>query len=222
MAVANARTLSVTGIAWPSPNNPNNPTVTVPDGSTGVVLNVTVTGSTAPSFVSILPAGTPLTSHASRVQPQLHHRSDGSEPRLCAARPGRRRPRRRDHIFNLQGNVQVIVDLEGYFTAPADRASGSRFFPVVPHRILDTRANIGGFSAPIGANQSISVPVTGQGGVLDGGTRRGDEHDRHRTDGAKCPHRVSLQLELAAHHVEPQLHRWPDGRQPGVRANRED
>ena len=57
--VANARTLSVTGIAWPSPNNPNSPTVTVPDGSTGVVLNVTVTGSTLPSFVSILPAALP-------------------------------------------------------------------------------------------------------------------------------------------------------------------
>ena len=125
-------------------------------------------------------------------------------------------------IFNLQGNVQVIVDLEGYFTAPADRASGSRFFPVVPHRILDTRANIGGFSAPIGANQSISVPVTGQGGVLDGGT---NVVMNTTVTGPTAPSVLTVfPSNLSSPPTTSNLNytAWPDGRQPGVRANRED
>jgi hypothetical protein len=69
-------------------------------------------------------------------------------------------------FFNSVGTVQVVVDLEGYFTAAGD-GSGSRFFPVVNHRILDTRANIGGFFQPIGAAQSIAVATTGRGGVID-------------------------------------------------------
>ena len=168
--VANARTLTVAGIDWqnPSPvNNANSPTV--PNGSTGVVLNVTVTGSTALSNVSILPAAAPLTAPPSVSN--LNFTAGQTVPNLVnVALPIGTGTAGAITIFNSQGKVQVIVDLEGYFTAPADRASGSRFFPVVPHRILDTRANIGGFSAPIGANQSISVPVTGQGGVLDGST----------------------------------------------------
>jgi hypothetical protein len=70
-------------------------------------------------------------------------------------------------FFNAAGSVQVIVDLQGYFTAAGD-TTGSRYFPVVNHRILDDRFNIGGFYGPIGQNQSSSVAVVGQGGVLDG------------------------------------------------------
>jgi len=43
------------------------------------------------------------------------------------------------------------------------------YHPLVPERILDTRAGIGGFSGPVGAQASIAVAVTGVGGVPSGG-----------------------------------------------------
>jgi hypothetical protein len=139
----------------------------VPSGATAAVLNVTVTGGTAPSFLTVYPADEdrPVVSNlnfaAGQTVPNLVvvKLSDASDP----ISPGAVK------IYNDAGSVQVIVDVAGYFTAAGD-ASGSRFFPVVDHRILDTRTNTGGFAAPIGAGQSIPVAVTGQGGVVDGAT----------------------------------------------------
>ena len=56
------------------------------------------------------------------------------------------------------------------FLATADpvattTANGGRFTSLTPARILDTRTGTGGFSAPIGPGQSISVQGTGVGGV---------------------------------------------------------
>ena len=41
----------------------------------------------------------------------------------------------------------------------------TRYVPVAPARILDTRNGTGGFSQPVGPGQSIDVQVTGVGGV---------------------------------------------------------
>jgi hypothetical protein len=43
--------------------------------------------------------------------------------------------------------------------------AGGRYVALTPARILDTRSGTGGFTTPVGAGQSISVPVTGVGGV---------------------------------------------------------
>jgi subtilisin family serine protease len=49
-------------------------------------------------------------------------------------------------------------------TLPAQSPSGL-YHPLPPARILDTRNGTGGFSSPVGPNGTISVPVTGVGGV---------------------------------------------------------
>ncbi len=131
----------------------------VPASATGVVLNVTVTGATAPSFLTVYPDQT-----TEPVVSNLNYGPGQTVPNLVNAKLGADGA---VSIANAAGSVQVIVDLEGYFTASGD-TSGSRFFPLVNHRILDTRSNIGGYYTPVGPNASIPVTVVGQGGVLDG------------------------------------------------------
>ena len=124
-----------------------------------MVLNVTVTGATAPSFLTVYPDQT-----TEPVVSNLNYGPGQTVPNLVNAKLGADGA---VSIANAAGSVQVIVDLEGYFTASGD-TSGSRFFPLVNHRILDTRSNIGGYYTPVGPNASIPVTVVGQGGVLDG------------------------------------------------------
>ncbi|HEY5173160.1 MAG TPA: hypothetical protein VIK54_15655, partial [Acidimicrobiia bacterium] len=136
------------------------PGVPVPPAATAVVLNVTVTSPTAKSYVTAYPEGVnprPTASNLNFVARQ-------TVPNLVTVQVGSGGG---VSFFNEAGSVQVVVDLEGYFTNVGN-AGGSRFFPVVDHRILDTRANIGGFFNPIGAGQAIAVAATGQGGVIDG------------------------------------------------------
>jgi subtilisin family serine protease len=145
------------------PGEVRNLTVTgvdsVPANAAGVVLNVTVTEGSQPSFLTVYPSGegTPNASNVNFVANQtianLATVQVGSGGQIA--------------IHNQFGTVQVVVDLQGYFTAPGV-TSGSRFFPVVDHRILDTRYNIGGFYTPVGPKSSITVGVVGHGGVLDG------------------------------------------------------
>ena len=136
-----------------------------------VVLNVTVTQPTAPSFLTVYPDGesTPNASNVNFVAGQ-------TVANLVTVKVGNEGVPLTGvvDIHNEFGSAQVVVDLEGYFTA-AGVTTGSRFFPVVDHRILDTRNNIGGFGAtsydaPIGPATSIPVAVVGQGGILDGAT----------------------------------------------------
>jgi hypothetical protein len=163
-----SRTLPITGIDWPSGST----TVNVPDTATGVVLNVTVTGPTAGSFLTVYPASLSSPPTASN----LNFTKGQTVPNLVSAQLGAvgTGPTLGVNIFNAGGSVQVIVDLEGYFTA-LQNTSGARFFPLVaPRRILDTRANIGNVGppgnafTPVGSNTSIPAAIVGQGGVLDG------------------------------------------------------
>jgi hypothetical protein len=53
--------------------------------------------------------------------------------------------------------TSVIADVVGYYTA-SPPASGGKFTPVSPKRVLDTREGAG---VPVGAGQTINVAVTG-------------------------------------------------------------
>jgi hypothetical protein len=126
-----------------------------PTGAQAVVLNVTVTNTTGNSALIVYPAGSaqPLASNLNWT-------------------PGRTVPNRvvvplgalgQISIYNYTGNVDVIVDVNGYITDSS--LSGAVFFSLAPSRILDTRNGTGGFSSPVGPNSSIAVTVAGQGGV---------------------------------------------------------
>jgi hypothetical protein len=139
----------------------------VPSTATGVVVNVTVTGPTASSFVTVYPANLTSVPNVSN----LNFSKGETIPNLVSVQLGQigTSAQKGINFFNAGGTVQVIVDLEGYYAPGNASGLGSRFFPVVDHRILDTRSNIGGVPpGPISAGTPISVPIVGQGGVLDG------------------------------------------------------
>ncbi len=121
-------------------------------GVGAVVMNVTVTGPTAMSYLTVFPDG-----EAMPLASNLNFAAGDTVPNLVTAKLG---AGGRVDFFNAAGSVQVIADVAGWYddgTSP----TGALYHPVAPGRILDTR-NGGG---PLGASASTELQVAGQGGV---------------------------------------------------------
>jgi hypothetical protein len=131
-------------------------------GVSAVVLNATVTGPTAPSFLSVYPAGgtVPFVSNlnygpgatvANMVTVAL-----GSGGRLA--------------VFNNLGSTHVIFDVVGYYAA-AGGTLGARFVGINPQRAFDTRDGTGGITAgALGPGETLHVKLTSLAGVPATGT----------------------------------------------------
>ncbi|MGO4652194.1 RHS repeat-associated core domain-containing protein [Arthrobacter sp. 2RAF22] len=65
---------------------------------------------------------------------------------------------------NSSGTVQIIADTSGYFLGGTATVPGA-FSAQTPFRQLDTRNGTGGVNGPVGPGQTISVKVTGRGGL---------------------------------------------------------
>lgn len=126
-------------------------------GVEAVILNVTATNPTAPSYLTVFPAGSsaPLASNLNYV-------------------PGQTTPNRvvvalgtggMVSLYNAAGKVDVIADVGAWFTDTTAGGTGSSFTPLTPTRLLDTRNGTGGYSSPLGPNQSIALTVADAGGV---------------------------------------------------------
>ena len=123
-------------------------------GVTAVIVNVTVTGPTAASHLTVYPsgAGLPLASNLNFVTGQ-------TVPNLVAVKVG---ADGNVNVRNNSGSTHVIFDVVGWYEA----ASGDVLNPLAPVRILDTRFGPQGAPpGPVGASTSITVDVTGAGGV---------------------------------------------------------
>ena len=118
-------------------------------GVTAVVMNVTVTRTTASSYLTVYPAGTarPVASNlnwvAGQTVPNLVEVAIGTGGQVTA--------------YNLAGTVDVIFDVAGYVSTTAAGPDGL-FNALVPARILDTRT-----STQVGPGQTLDVQVTGKG-----------------------------------------------------------
>jgi hypothetical protein len=128
-----------------------------PAGASAVVLNVTVTNTTAASYLTVYPAGAtrPLAS-------SLNWAAGKTIPGLVTVQVGTGGA---ITIFNGVGSTDVVVDLEGYFAAPSGTAGGE--VALTPARITDTRTGSGRPNAgsTLGVGGTITVQVTGAGGV---------------------------------------------------------
>ena len=123
-------------------------------GVEAVVLNVTVTNATAPSYITVFPAGTaqPVASNVNFVAGQ-------TVPNRVIVKVG---TGGMVSFFNAAGNVALIADVNGWFTdGTTSNASGDVFTGTEPNRIMDTRQG----GSPIGPGQTIHMNVAGQGGV---------------------------------------------------------
>jgi streptogramin lyase len=130
-------------------------------GVAAVVLNATVTGASAGSFLSIWPAGVPQPAVSN-----LNYGPGDTVPNLVTVGVG---SGGRVRALNGAGQAHVVFDVAGYY---ADEAGpfGSRYVPVDPARLFDTRTGDGGVPAgPVGPGRSIAVDVTGAGDAPDNG-----------------------------------------------------
>src|SRR4029077_6495658 len=121
-------------------------------GVAAVVLNVTVTGSTAPSYLTVFPSGTapPTASNLNFVAGQ-------TVPNRVIVKLGTGGS---VSFYNAFGNVNVLADVAGWFTDGSTAASGGLFVGMTPARILDTR-----MTSRVGPGATRTLVVAGQGGV---------------------------------------------------------
>ncbi|MFD7141056.1 peptidoglycan recognition protein, partial [Streptomyces sp. NPDC059919] len=122
-------------------------------GVTAVVLNVTATNPTEPSFVSVFPSGTTRTSASN-----LNFTPGQTIPNLVVVpvvdgKVG---------FFNNQGTVDLIADITGYFTSAGDGATHTN---IGPKRLMDTRSGLGVPQGKIGAGGVVTLPVAGTNGI---------------------------------------------------------
>jgi hypothetical protein len=133
----------------------------VPAGATGAILNVTVTNTTAASYLEAYPEGAtqPTASNlnwtagetvANRVLVDLSSSGEIT-------------------IYNHAGSTDVVVDVSGYFTngTAALPSNASLYYAITPARITDTRADSGYPNAgdTLGAGAVLPVQVTGVAGI---------------------------------------------------------
>jgi FlgD Ig-like domain len=123
-------------------------------GVSAVVLNVTVTETTAGGYLTVSPTGT-----ARPTASNLNWSSGGTTiPNAVTVKVGT--GGKVDLYQSGPGTAQVIVDVAGYYLDGTVTEPGG-FSSLTPARILDTRSNGGALAAA----ESRDLQVTGAGGV---------------------------------------------------------
>jgi hypothetical protein len=145
-----ARTFQVTGAGG------------VPSGATAVTGNLTVTLQTNPGYLYVGPIAIDYPTSSNLNFPMSDDRANavivalGAGGTLGVTYVG---------LF-LGSAAHVIFDVTGYFTPDA---SGARYVPLNPARILDSRYD-NGLSGPFTSHMARTLQVTGAGGVPSGAT----------------------------------------------------
>jgi len=139
-------TVDVTGVGTVPAN---------PSEVSAVVVNATVTGGTANSFLTVYPTGVSRPTASN-----LNFTAGQTVPNLVTVKVG---ADGNVKVYNAAGQTHVIFDVLGWYGLPA---GGSRFNSLPPARILDTRTSPQG-SPPgkLAAGATVSVQATGVGGV---------------------------------------------------------
>lgn len=125
----------------------------VPQDASAVALNVTVTDTTASSYLAVYPAGgsQPLVSN-------LNWNSGQTVPNLVIVPVG---SNGQVTFYNDAGDADLVLDLEGYFAPPAAGITAGSYVPVSPARIIDTRTA----GQTLGPGATLDVQVVGVGPV---------------------------------------------------------
>ena len=159
----------------------------LPDADLGAVaVNLTVASPTAAGYLTAYADGTdrPNTSNVNYTKGQtvanLTMIPVGADGKIKITN-------------SSSGSVQLVADISGYYLAGTSSAGG--FNPVPPVRGLDTRTGTGAAKTPIAAGGSVTVKVTGVGGV-----------NPASTGGA-----VVMNLTATAPNADGYLTAYPDG-----------
>lgn len=129
-----------------------------PSGVGAVVMNVTVTNTSAPSYLTVYPAEDPrptasnLNWVAGQTTPNLVQVAVRQSGQLT--------------IYNAAGWTNVIFDVAGYVPLITGTPGPDGFYnPLVPARLLDTRNGTGAIAGPLLGGQTLTLQVTGRGSV---------------------------------------------------------
>jgi hypothetical protein len=149
------RTLQVTGVG----------STPVPSTATAVVLNVTEVNGSAASLLTVYPLGA-TRPNASNLN-FAAHTVIANLVTVSLAPPGE------VEIYNALGSVNVLADVEGYFTPEPSSDDQGLFHPITPLRVCDTRSTSHTPACrahgTLGAEAAMPVNVTGSGsGVIPG------------------------------------------------------
>jgi hypothetical protein len=137
---------------------------TVPSNATAAVLNVTEVSGSASSLLTVYPYNTPKPTASN-----LNFGAGTVIANLVTVTLGSNAGQGWMDIYNALGSVNVLVDVEGYFTTHPATAFDGLFHPILPVRVCDTRTSCEAHSA-VGPGQSIVVTVPTAGGVPADGT----------------------------------------------------
>jgi subtilisin family serine protease len=126
-------------------------------GATAVALNLAAINPTQTSFITAYPTGTtkPLASNLN-LTPGL------TTPNLVIAKLGANGT---ITLYNNSGTVDLIADITGWYDTGGATTTGARYLPLDPTRVLDTRDGTGAPATRLGPNSSITVQLTGRGGI---------------------------------------------------------
>ena len=124
----------------------------VPSSGVGaVVLNVTAVAPTAPSFVTVWPAGVDQPEASN-----LNFQSNSTVPNLVIVKVG---AGGKVSLFNSAGSTHLLADVVGYFL------DGASYVGVTPARVLNTRDGTGARVGKVGAGEQIDLSLVGVGGL---------------------------------------------------------
>ncbi len=125
-------------------------------GVSAVVLNVTAVAPTRSGFVTVYgPGSRPTASNLNFVTGQ-------TVPNVVIVPVSATGTVK---LFNgSPGTTHLLADVAGYYRSGAPTTSGA-FGSLAPSRLLDSRTGNGAPAAKVAANRTVSVKVTGRGGV---------------------------------------------------------
>ena len=150
------RALQVTGVG----------ALPIPASATAAVLNVTEVNGSASSLLTVYPFNTPRPTASN-----LNFGPSTVIANLVTVTLGANAGQGWINIYNSIGSVNVVVDVEGYFTPQPAGVFPGLFHPIQPVRVCDTRtrSSCEGHTA-VGSGQAIVVTVATAGGVPGDGT----------------------------------------------------
>lgn len=113
----------------------------VPNDARAVVLNVTGTGASTSTYLTVWPKGSPRPATSN-----VNLAAGGTRANVVFVAMGKDRS---VTIVNGHGTVDVLVDLMGWFT--------SGYTTTVPTRVMDTRVGLGGGVLGAGATRRVDI-----------------------------------------------------------------
>jgi hypothetical protein len=121
----------------------------LPAGTTAVAMNVTTTGPTAASYLTVYPGGAPRPAN-----PTAYFGTATTLAHLVLVPVG---PGNTVTFYSNAGTVSVIADVVGYDAF----GSGARFTAKAPTRVLDTRIGLGAPKVALSAGRTLILTIHG-------------------------------------------------------------